>query len=552
MSNLRDDVFDMLRLNELSKNDLAITYELEEIYNNADEIEKFVENYDIPESFSLDDLINFFVLKKVVYLSSIDFVCDDERRKTINKIFEVCSCKFHEMEKLKKQRIDFYNLHMQDIIENDKSKNNYKPMLLEHCCLDIKSFMKQILENTFSIILECNPYYFLKDVEFVVKLLQYYPNLEATLYDGEILEAFFDPCMKEYAELITKKSNKKFLFGELRQSVIAYVANRIEEIVKTVTNDQDNQHLISLSIAVEKYVSFLSKVQSEKYNDYSSYLGPVKEIESNWIKKYGQTFSFEIPADKIIEQIDKEQSWEIKLLGLTHTYNKSNKKLEHQISYILRTPNALTDLFETSTKHNSNFTPTRIRSLDMLFIVMRIAIGRYSGKDNKSYKLFVNSLASFLGEIATKIGYDTSEAENDMNFWSFNYYGYIFCSDNKHYRSLISLDCSIKFIEKILRKVFIYERKKRREFFDESFITLGQILEDDYVGDVLTQDVIKFLNYYLLKDIDDKRDSVGLNLRNKVMHNYDICITTFDENYGYLGAWLLTSVINSLFIYYHG
>ena len=81
---------------------------------------------------------------------------------------------------------------------------------------------------------------------------------------------------------------------------------------------------------------------------------------------------------------------------------------------------------------------------------------------------------------------------------------------------------------------------------------MGQILEDDYVGDVLTQDVIKFLNYYLLKDIDDKRDSVGLNLRNKVMHNYDICITTFDENYGYLGAWLLTSVINSLFIYYHG
>lgn len=553
MYNLRDDIFDDLQLHEWRNDDYAITYELEEIYNKAEEIKKFLDGYKVESDFVLDDLINFFVLKKIVYLSSTQFTCDDERMKTINEVFEICQQKYHELNGMKKQRIAFYNLHIQDVIDNDKKKNNHKPMLFEYCCEDIKLFAKQISEEVFATIFKFNPYYMLKDVDFVVALLKQHPALEKVLCDSENLEVFFENCMKQYKELATKKksSTKEYRFHNLRTGVIDYVSRKIETMTNELKEKQDDQHVLFMSISIEKYINFLHDIESDKYNIYSSYIKPVKEIEINWIKKKGQTISYDIPFNEIKKQFDSEQSWELKLLSLTHIYNKNKKRLEHQISEILRQKNALTDIFQTSTKHNKNFTPSRLNSLQLLLTMESLAIRYYSGKDKEHYQFFVGSIMGFLKEIAQKIGFDVSEMEGDMNFWSFNYFNYIFIKENRKYNSLISLDCSIKMIEKILRKVYIQEKKKQHEFFDEHYLTLGNFLEDNYLRNVLTEEVVMLLNYYLRTDVDDEKSPVGLNLRNNIMHNYQIDPQTFDENYGLLGVWLLISVVNALFVYYY-
>src|SRR5699024_6718311 len=108
---------------------------------------------------------------------------------------------------------------------------------------------------------------------------------------------------------------------------------------------------------------------------------------------------------------------------------------------------------------------------------------------------------------------------------------------------------NIKLIERLLRIIYISEKKEANSFYNPDKITLGILLDyydkNNPLIKILSVELMQYLSYCLIKDKDEKGREVGMNLRNSIAHdNFDH--EKFSYSNGIFSLLLLTSAINAL------
>ena len=124
-------------------------------------------------------------------------------------------------------------------------------------------------------------------------------------------------------------------------------------------------------------------------------------------------------------------------------------------------------------------------------------------------------------------------------------------------KKLIAVDfaqASIKFTERFLRAVYVALKKETNSFYLSDKLTLGTLLsyqdKNNPLTLILTEELMQYVNYCLVKDRDSNGREVGLNLRNLIMHDA-IDYEKFNHVNAVMCLLVFVSIINELFLYYN-
>ena len=149
-------------------------------------------------------------------------------------------------------------------------------------------------------------------------------------------------------------------------------------------------------------------------------------------------------------------------------------------------------------------------------------------EDKELSELFFYNLTKVLEYISNDYNLDYKNLSIELN-GIIDSIVYLFSIDNTYpfYRTfcfgLSQTICS--YIEKILRKVYIEKFDDKVFYISESKLTLGSLLRDSRIekilGDKFTS-ILMFEIHYILESDNGLEKKIGMNLRNKLMHNHDI------------------------------
>ena len=171
---------------------------------------------------------------------------------------------------------------------------------------------------------------------------------------------------------------------------------------------------------------------------------------------------------------------------------------------------------------------------------------------------FYNNTENILSYIFKIINEDISQVQRQLQSLYKKGQEYLF---NKELNEEDKQDAAVDFtltnitlIERVLRIIYIAEKKEANSFYNPDKLTLGILLnyydKNNPLTKILTVELMQYLSYCLIRDKDEKGREVGLNLRNSIAHgNFDR--DKFNNANGILALLLLTSAINALFLYYN-
>ena len=531
-------------------NDLSIGWLVQYIIDNQDIFSDMCLNYPLCELNNLSDYYLYLLYVKLASLRVIlpHLTHDDHKRIVEQLVSSVES----ELSKIADgQIVKFINCHFRDIFENDSHDHVFHEMqeitaeyVGKYSCGGIDISVLQLL-------CENNGYLIIDKFELFEKAFEKNALLFEKLFPSghlsEIDNYRYSETLAIWAYLFNKtKSNLKHLITD-RTSVLA------EEILSLAENASvDNA--VQTEATVNEFIAFLRIIKSPKANGFDSVEKSLHEKVKQAVEKNGQQMSYELPIGEIMEKWKATESWELKLLLLTHdivTVNntavlKSRLSVEtgkkHLWDYV--NGNRRTDEFFTMS-HQNMLDIRKLINAGMIYYLMQ---------DSTLFNDYCGTLASAVAFLEEKLCATGENLQNDIEF--------LLCminllAGNKGvHEKVVQAICYSSsmyicaFIEKLLRT--LYRFLTRNDFYVPlEKATLGSLLnpENRYLEKVFGKNHLKNLSYFLIQTGPEK---IGENYRNKLAHWSDISSSDMKPLLVDELLWLLTDVVNTMITYFDG
>lgn len=441
---------------------------------------------------------------------------------------------------------------------NNFVKNNYETILEEGGLKDYKLRKYEIINYTFEYIrdnytgfkdkkaiyeylFKKYSYKVLYNINKFLPVLQKYKNELGVLLTKENIELQINSKIEDLTEILKKlkKEGDNLYDIELYKKTIEIITN----IVKERSFNPDVDSVMQTYTEVEKTTKLLEIIKDPKYYEFKKELEKQKQLLKDSLNKNGIQKTYEIKVNDIINQIKIEKEWELRSLKMTHT--RKNKKMSSLLGLSLNENKKrnVTDIANhLDLKTNDIFTYSVINKLEITSLVGRIILQEY-GNIDEIVKFIYSGIVNFIDDNSIDIPYldldfyYLTESLNSLNkeiqrddtkliaFWS---------------KSTIIYTISI--IEKVLREIVISYSKSSDVLLAKN-MTLEKILTDTPIKDIIGEDNVKVLQYYLCSE-----NEIGKNLRNNIFHNNNNSMEICTFNTALQCIYLLLTISNELLL----
>ena len=312
------------------------------------------------------------------------------------------------------------------------------------------------------------------------------------------------------------------------------LSNKALSLLKTINEDN--------YIEIYAYCENMNKLArrydlKKQLNEFDKLKLSIEKASRDYLKKHGKEFKQEIPINEIIDKLREElisqnNATNITFLGLTHTKSKTIIGYDAIINSVFELPKSpLTDsIRHIGLETNSRF-PASVQSNIRLIFGLYDHLFAVIVNDNDISLAFFEVLSKVLEMISNKYHLDYEDLNQELNgIIDAIVYLYSINDEYPYYHTycfgLCQTICS--YIEKLLRKLFIEKYDREVLYIPESQITLGKLLEYEPIVNLLGVNLASILTYELHQIVDSENGVakiIGMNLRNKLMHNNSIDFT---------------------------
>lgn len=524
-------------------NDLANGHEISMLLETFEKQKKYFADYKFSDKYTLVNIADYYAVIKICnYRKYLDRVVDSKKKRLI-----VCLDYYDDILK----RFDKYKISL--FYKNDYDFRSNKDYIDLSLCIyqELPSYISLLDEDTFSKAVGEHPYLVLQNFSDYNKVFKKYPNLYGVLFSKEKLKEYvelFDPA---FVEVISKICHPK---SELDKGIKETIIKAIVYEADAIINNKDLTQALHNQIKYKSILKFLKAIEYQKYAFYLNKKDFIENLCQEWTKKYGIKYSFQIPIEDIRKYINNENVAPIvKQITLTHL--RDNKRLVHFCVPAMNVSKGLIDYVSTPKDTNDNFSLSVQESLEMYHHVYITIFGMYLC-DQKHYSNYLNALKKFIEYFYSVIGKNYMAVKPQIAYWENGLNDFINAIKNNTEdfdKAISCADKTVKLIERILKDVGESEYENNMLFYVPENMTISNLLRVDInnpLKDILSVPFMRYISYCLTQDIDDKGKRTGLYIRNNIMHanidygNYNISDT-------FICIILLTSIVNSFFLYYN-
>ena len=493
-------------------NDMATGIEAGTLINKQSEIINYFTKKQT-ELSNLDDFIDYMFMKKFVQFREVSPHIKPESKEMFDKTLEFLEKKFAGYKI--KDLISYVNNNIEIILKGNKFH-----------------FAKEIFDIAFKYYSGCNTailylfennYYLILDnfydIENIINSNQEYKSKMLSTSQLDKIKTY---RLDEYLDIIAwYKKNEKAGDKDLEmiiKEIIDY-GNSTFEII-----NEDNA--IQYNSIVNKIFRFLASIGHKEANVFEEKSKELEKFMDSYLKKHGQSFSYNIPYDKLLEPFKSDKyNWQSKILMLTHGRKGKSKKIESFYSQNGKyNKHHIADMCSSDVPHDDYFTLMKQQIFNLSDNIYLNILHYYVC--NSRIKDFISYVATIVKNICDyyKMDYEELEFESDFDIL-LNMYKALFTADkqNNEYLSrglnygIILFECAL--IEKLLRN--LYKNQNPDIYIKTDWCSLGQLLnpEDRTMLKFFNTDEIKVFRYYL---IDGYNGKVGYNHRNNFAHYKNI------------------------------
>lgn len=540
------DIID-LQFRQFSEDDFANPHELNIVNTHINEVKSYFSLYNFDSVYSLENFADYCLVSKIANWNFKSYLSVEYKAifDVIQQYFKDIKSKFSE--KNIAQFLNNYDFSMTDDFGYDFCYSIYSIL---------PKFYKSLAEESYKRAIIKQPYLVLDFYDEYKSVFKRFPSLYSTLFSVDNLELFLEHRMESLVKIGANIcNNTNFPSSDVKIEI----QSAFDKLGQKILSNTDIELALRYQIIYKSVLKFFKTISSPKYNYYYERQHIVDELESKWLDEKGQTFSYEIPFSEIKKQFDNPTiPWYLKQIMLTHSRNSDQGDVEHYCVHAMRTgKNSLTELVSTNMDTNAHFGMMTQQLLGIYHNIYCNALNYYVSNLEK-WENFYNNTVNILLYVFKIVDSDISQINRQLRTLKNKGKEYLFNKklndEEKQDLAIEFTQINIKLIERLLRIIYISEKKEANSFYNPDKITLGILLDyydkNNPLIKILSVELMQYLSYCLIKDKDEKGREVGMNLRNSIAHdNFDH--EKFSYSNGIFSLLLLTSAINALFLYYN-
>lgn len=525
--------------------DLATGWDVKAIIENPDIFEDFFSKYPLRRIECFDDYYLYFLSLKMQNLSTIVPKLLQEDHKV--KIAALSKAAESAVQVLGPgSAIKYINGNIEEIFDTDVSKHDIHFVTLDF----IAKYNSGIKKETFLYLCKNYGYLLIDRYEAFEDVFEQTPELFQTLFPSGKLDDINPYRLKKVLNIwqhIMLKAK-----SDLKDTVSMIIPFLFADVI-TLAESATIENVLQIEGTVRIFHSFLQRIRSPLANKFDPYAKDIEALLSKHITERGQSFKYEIPVEKIVEQWKTTKNWELRLLSITHTFSVVDGRYfcVSRIDIPPEPKSCLMDLVGTNIPTDNYYTMSHQQALSFC---ASIETGTVLGiiRKQETASEYYSLLSSSVKYISDKLYAENEKLERDIEQLITMVQLVIgnHDSDEKTMHSLCygtaMFICALS--EKILR-LFYMNLIKDSLYVPINKATLGDLLSEsnDDILNVFGFHHIKGLSFFLMQT---PQKNVGYNIRNNLAHWSNISTDLLSPTFMAQLLWLFTDILNTVFWYF--
>lgn len=528
------------------QDDLATSWEIRTMIEHPIIFNGFYKRFPLTDVSSIDDFFVYMLSLKFSQMNElVPLIRDDSAKELISMLSSEATDALSSMET--GSIIKFIDSNIEQVFDDEFCLYDLGEQTIDL----ITKFSQGISKRTFEFLVDHHPYLLIDHYEEFDKTFEKYPDLfDRLLASGKFEEIFnwrFIDILNIFSYILIRKKSKlkdiakrkvDELYAEIEQMTVNYSGRQILEAAHYARNFYD----------------FLNKIRSPLAGTFKKTLIKTESDLDEYLVNEGQESTFEIPVDKLLDYWTSQKLWQNRLLFLTHAPEIVDEQpmATSRLSKCSEGKRSLIDLVSSTTATDDYFTMSHQNDLDAL---ASTETSTFLGILMNSE--YVHDFMSLIRSAVEQIEevFESEESALSNNIGTLDLMLRIIIENKAAEKDLLVSLCygPAMFIcglmEKLLR--ITYESLARGKiYFSADRATLRDLLSpsNEYTNRIFSEYHKKHLRFFLLTE-GDKR--VGYNYRNDLAHLSNNIEKRLSIPFVACLLWLLTDVINSIFLYIH-
>lgn len=515
------------KIDSVDISDIRTKWNIEEILINKNDIINHFAN-DSLHIGTIIEFVDYLILETISkYEGKIPRLIKEEDINDLNSIINFAKETLEKYINSNNEIYDLINNQFEKIFLNKTDKYDYRFLIKKCVELSYKQFSR-INPNVFRMIEKNNWNFIISNFEdyknYYEKNLNDLDNLLIYIYQFEEKHPYSNIDL-----FLVKYQNIKF--DGVMKKIAILLSDKAIRFIKEVNLDN---YLEVFSFYEDIYKVAIKYQLSKQLNEFRLLKSNLENVGKEYFDTKGQVFTQKIDLKIVVAKlkedlIQNKEATNFIFLQLTH--EKSIKELKYTplINNVFKIESSKFGNFGRHLGVNSNnkFTPDVQSNLKMSFDLYDHILFLITNDKDLSEPFF-EVLLKVLGLICDEYSLDFNDLKDELDgIIDSIVYLYAINKEYPYYRTFCyGLSQNIcAYIEKLLRKVFIETYDKDIIYYDESLISLSDLLKAEEIQNILGNDLIDIINFEL-QQINETQygvyKPVGNNFRNRLMHNRDI------------------------------
>lgn len=508
-------------------NDMATGWHVSALFDNENLLKDYLIliDYRIKSEDNFRDYLTLVTICK--YQDIVSQLTSENDKLKLQRIVNLSKEALEKYEQPLNQIYDFINNSYHSLLlkeSEDYNRHEFYDIILDY----VFKQHDRVKRDVFLLIEKEHWGYIINN--FSICISYYKQNINEL--DNLLAIIFSEEEKHPFSNLVRFLSEYKMtVFIEVFKKYVSILSDKALSLLTTINED----NYINVYAYCEDVIKLAKQYDLKKTSSEFDRLMPTIDKTYNaYLKKHGKVFKQKIPIKEVIDKLREELSSQrvasnITILGLTHTKLKNSYGYEASINTVFDLPKSpiLDNIRHIGLESNTIFTASVQNHIRWMFGFSNHLFGVIISDDDLSSILF-DVVSKVLELISKDYSLNHLDLNNELN-GIIDSIVYLFSIDETYpyYRTFcFGLSQNIcSFIEKILRKVFMEKYDKDVLYIPESQVTLGKLLEAEPIVSILGERLTSIIRYEL-HFIEERKNGVsriiGMNLRNKLMHNNDI------------------------------
>ena len=294
----------------------------------------------------------------------------------------------------------------------------------------------------------------------------------------------------------------------------------------------------------------LKNIGYSAYAELEGNLPKIEEVLQDYLKEFGQEYSYEIPMQDVRKYLyDEKRSMQAKLLFLTHKKTKDNHLISYYSEIGAGKEKDILDMFASSIPCDEYLTATKQQMLDLQDSCLLNWLNLLINKQ-KIEEVF-STIATVLNAVLQNWGLNYCDLEFDKDLLVLLNMFYTLLNASKAKNDYLETGFNyaicmfeMALVEKLLRNLYIAKQKEK--YIRSDWFSLGHLLDvsNSIMVELLGADNVKITSFYLVK----YKNNFGHNYRNRYAHYKDIQIKDFNWGTTLKITHIFLTIINELSI----